>query len=187
MTEIPGEDIPGWFDFADLYDLMVEKAAPGDTMVEVGVFLGRSLVYLASIAEAKKLNIVAVDNFCGSGNNEDVSKVVREHGGSILNAFTENLKRYGIYDRVTIYAGDSAGTAEGFRDGSFQFVFVDADHSYEAVKKDIAAWLPKIKSGGYIGGHDYAEHSEGVKKAVDEIFGSNVKLVSNQCWLVEVG
>lgn len=36
-------------------------------------------------------------------------------------------------------------------------VFIDADHSYEACKRDILAWLPKIKSGGIIAIHDYGK------------------------------
>jgi hypothetical protein len=39
---------------------------------------------------------------------------------------------------------------------------------YEDVKKDILAWYPKIKKGGFITGHDYTTF-DGVKKAVDEL------------------
>jgi len=51
---------------------------------------------------------------------------------------------------------------------SFDLVFVDADHSYDAVKRDIWAWKPKIKKGGILCGHDY--HWDTVKKAVNEEF-----------------
>jgi len=51
-------------------------------------------------------------------------------------------------------------------DISLDFVFIDAMHTYEAVKEDIRAWFPKIRSGGIVAGHDYSW--DGVKKAVDE-------------------
>jgi hypothetical protein len=35
------------------------------------------------------------------------------------------------------------------------FVYIDGRHTYEAVKKDIELYYPKIKNGGFIGGHDY--------------------------------
>ncbi len=56
-------------------------------------------------------------------------------------------------------------------DGSLDFAFIDADHSYEGCAADIAAWLPKLKSDGILCGHDYenTEHPEfGVSRAVDE-------------------
>jgi hypothetical protein len=80
-----------------------------------------------------------------------------------------------------------------FPNGYFDFVYIDADHSYEAVKKDIEIWLPLIKAGGMIGGHDYGFPDEavrygGVQEAVDEIFGSNdIKVYKRQgVWLVEL-
>ncbi|MBI2625271.1 MAG: class I SAM-dependent methyltransferase [Candidatus Nealsonbacteria bacterium] len=59
-----------------------------------------------------------------------------------------------------------------FLDESLDLVFIDADHSYEEVKKDIEFWLPKIRKGGVLTGHDYdyPRHPD-VKKAVDEVLG----------------
>lgn len=48
------------------------------------------------------------------------------------------------------------------------FLFIDADHSYEAVKQDIAFYAPFLKKGGIIAGHDYSLPATGVKQAVDE-------------------
>ncbi len=68
--------------------------------------------------------------------------------------------------RVGILKGNSWEMAQYVQDESLDFVFIDADHSYECVKKDIEAWLLKIKEGGLLCGHDI--NLEGVKKAVDE-------------------
>ncbi|GAH12421.1 unnamed protein product, partial [marine sediment metagenome] len=70
----------------------------------------------------------------------------------------------------------------------FDLVFIDAEHTYEAVQDDIATWLPLIKkSGGYITGHDY-EHKNhpGVKKAVDEIFGTDVEIRGDRVWVKKI-
>ena len=76
----------------------------------------------------------------------------------------------------------------------FDFVYIDADHAYSAVKKDIELWLPLIKKDGLIGGHDYGFPDEavrygGVQKAVDEIFDKDrIKVYKRQgVWLVELG
>jgi len=75
-------------------------------------------------------------------------------------------------DRVTIHVTHTNNT--DIVPGLVDFVFVDADHSYEGCKRDIIAWWPKVRVGGYLCGHDYGMKSNhkfckpGVTKAVDE-------------------
>jgi hypothetical protein len=72
-------------------------------------------------------------------------------------------------DRVTILRCTSQKAASWL--GLFDMVYIDAEHSYEAVKKDIKLWLPHVKPGGFISGHDYGhKRFPGVKQAVDEAF-----------------
>lgn len=54
-------------------------------------------------------------------------------------------------------------------DGTIDLAFIDADHSEQAVAEDITAWWPKVKPGGWLGGHDYETTGmpTGVKAAVD--------------------
>lgn len=63
-----------------------------------------------------------------------------------------------------------------FADNSLEFVYLDASHKFEHVVEDSTVWLPKIKNGFYIGGHDYNNiednHVE-VKPAIDSIFNEN--------------
>jgi hypothetical protein len=60
-------------------------------------------------------------------------------------------------------------------------LFLDADHNYEAVKRDIYAWLPKLKDHGCLCGHDYT-FREGVRQAVHEIFHDRVELLGGSIW-----
>jgi uncharacterized Rossmann fold enzyme len=74
----------------------------------------------------------------------------------------------------------------------YDFVFIDADHSYEGCKADIAAWAPKVKPGGWLGGHDYentAFPKFGVTRAVNEYAcatGLPVELGENFCWFIQI-
>jgi len=64
-----------------------------------------------------------------------------------------------------------------FLDGYFDMVYIDAMHTFDHVNADIGYWLPKVREGGIIGGHDYGHRRHpGVKKAVDKWFGEeNIK------------
>ena len=83
-------------------------------------------------------------------------------------------------DRRALVRTDSCVAAAAIAAESLDFVFLDADHSYEAVQKDIIAWWPKVRPGGFLAGHDYGAKWNfngrwGVNKAVDE-FVSQQKL-----------
>jgi predicted O-methyltransferase YrrM len=70
----------------------------------------------------------------------------------------------------------STDAAPLFPDGSLDFAFIDADHSYEAVRSDLRVWWPKLRAGGLLCGHDYGVYGDaagawGVRQAVDEFVG----------------
>jgi predicted O-methyltransferase YrrM len=87
-------------------------------------------------------------------------------GSELLPAFAENLARAGLLSNVTVHRGLSVEAAEDFAEGSLDFVFIDATHTFEAVSQDIAASWPKLKASGLMAGHDYACFP-GVRDAVD--------------------
>ncbi len=74
----------------------------------------------------------------------------------------------------------SMHAAAEIADHSLDFAFLDADHTYDAVRNDLARWWPKIKSDGILAGHDYEAPRDkrghwGVKRAVDE-FASEMRI-----------
>ena len=58
-------------------------------------------------------------------------------------------------DRSEMVKADSLTASSMFEDNSLDFVYIDADHTYEATMADIMAWIPKVKVGGVLAGHDY--------------------------------
>ncbi len=89
-------------------------------------------------------------------------------------------------DRAELILGYSDECAKRFDDEMFHLVFIDADHSEDAVLNDLRAWIPKVKRGGLITGHDYDSHNHpGVKAAVDSYFAGHahpVRLEANKVW-----
>lgn len=82
----------------------------------------------------------------------------------------------------------SASAAARFADASMDLVFIDADHSQLAVAADIQAWRPKVKPGGWLGGHDYGSpRFPGVKDAVLMTFRrEQVEAGANATWWVRL-
>ena len=158
--------IPGWYDYADFYQTVADRLKDGDTIAEVGVWLGRSIIDLALKIkrQGKRVKILAVDSFKGS--DADQFSTVSAHGGSIRSAFEENLKRFEVEGMFEILEGDSAEMASQVPAKSLAFCFIDADHQYESVRRDVLAWEPKVKDGGIMAGHD--AHMDSVKRAVQE-------------------
>ena len=74
-------------------------------------------------------------------------------------------------ERLELVRKFSYDVAQNVPDSSLDFVFIDALHTYEGVKEDLQAWMPKIKKGGFLSGHDFG--MDGVNKAVKEL-GKNI-------------
>jgi predicted O-methyltransferase YrrM len=76
----------------------------------------------------------------------------REHIDAYSQAM-DNLK--GFEDRAYMLRMKGEHACDFILDGSLDFVYIDANHTYNAVKEDINLWYPKVKSGGIVMGHDY--------------------------------
>jgi predicted O-methyltransferase YrrM len=147
--------------------------------VEVGVYSGASCAFLARLLleRGAKFELYAVDLWDNVNKETDYERQV---GTPIWNEFIDRLRQQGLFETVRILKEESAKAASHFEDGSVDFVFIDANHSYEHVKADIEAWRPKMREGGLLSGHDYGEPC-GVKQAVDELLGDRVSLMGT-CW-----
>ena len=96
----------------------------------------------------------------------------------ITKLFNKRTRPY--ENRLKVLKGVSWEMAQYVDDCSLDFVFIDADHSYESVAKDIRAWTPKLKKGGILSGHDLLY--EGVNRAVNELINIWVDTKVNQVW-----
>lgn len=97
----------------------------------------------------------------------------------------EKFKKYKDNQRVKCFFIDSVLASKKFPNKSLDIVFIDGDHSYKQVIKDIDAWLPKIRKGGIIAGHDFINSNFGVIKAVHERFNDPV-IESDFVWYKEI-
>jgi hypothetical protein len=91
-------------------------------------------------------------------------------------------------DRTIVHRKKSVDAARDYKNKVLDYVFIDGDHSYEGASRDIAAWLPKVKPGGWIGGHDYDKpRFAGVTQAVREVFPlDEIQQDIDTTWFVRV-
>lgn len=159
-------DIHGYCDYHAFYKRIFDTIPDGGNMVEVGVWLGHSVAYMASLAKesGKTITIHAVDTFEGSLEHKKLGM------GNFKERFEQNMIDCGVSDLVRVIPCESAVAARGFAYGSLDFVFLDGAHDYHTVMEDIKLWRQRVKPGGTLAGHDYCDSWPGVVRAVKETF-----------------
>lgn len=153
---------------------IVQLLPENSVMIELGSYFGESTMFFWLSGKFKK--IYAVDPYEGTDidNQGDFAPMV------------ENVVKpsNGI---VELFRKRSYEAAEFFESGSVDFVYVDALHDYDNVKRDIQVYLPKIKSGGIIAGHDYnPQLFPGCIRAVDEMVGKPDKIYTDTSWMKHI-
>jgi predicted O-methyltransferase YrrM len=164
---------------ADLKRLeMLTEFAQPKVAVEIGSWAGRTAIIIANHAK----RTFCVDHWKG---NVYWKKCAPE------DAFKTFAKNMGERFLTTVFpcVGNSLDWAAVWS-VPIDFLYIDADHSYEGCKADIMAWAPHVVKGGVIAGHDYTDHDEfpnkfpGVAMAVDEIYPNRNVIPGSSVWFV---
>lgn len=148
----PGMHIWGWMAPAEL-DWLHDTAATMGSVAEVGSLHGRSSFALLSGCPGP---VYCIDPWDDPADE----------------SFASFMSSCGHFDNLHPVRGYSPAAVDQVPD--VDMVFIDGAHDYAQVKADIEAWLPKTLK--LICGHDYShEGFGGVRQAVDEIFGDQVR------------
>lgn len=160
----PFTGCPGWETLAEQEALLAAAAqVPENGMiVEIGAEFGMSASLFCKVARPG-VRIFSVDLF----------------PGDLMYVHQANLQAAKLAGRSKQIKGDSAQVGRGWQLGPIDLLFIDGDHSYAGVERDMAAWLPHVNSGGTVIFHDAAPdtnkqphplHYE-VHKAIDDLIG----------------
>ena len=187
-AEFSWERIPGWFTFPQLYSQAVNEAKDGDVLVEIGAWLGRSTAFLGQRLKAsgKRIKLLVVDTFSGSSTEPSMISSARALGGSVRSDFERNMRLADVLEIIEIKETRSVAAASKVPEGSCAFVFIDADHRYEAVRADIRAWIGKVRPGGILAGHDCYTYAEVFNAVRDELQGQFITTDEN-VWICRIG
>ena len=160
MIEHFWKTVPGFFTFPDFYEWVARNSGHVAWHgVEVGVYEGQSAAYLGvellNRAGSRPTRLDLIDLFSGQQSHVDRVRAALAPVASVIG---------------DIVMSDSVTAASRYADKSLDFVFIDAEHAYPYVSRDIDAWLPKVRKGGIISGHDFTLEFPGVIQAVTERF-----------------
>lgn len=174
-------EIQGWFTYPQTFNFLLQSIPPNGKFAECGAWLGQSSSYLCDVASSMRpdVTIYIVDSWKGSS-----AEVATSHKlattTDIYDIFLENMGSR----KFTSIRALSVDACKQFDDESLDVVFIDMGHEYHEVKEDITVWYPKVKSNGYIAGHDFS--FEGVSRAVHEQLGHlNILNGQGDCWIVK--
>ena len=151
-----------------------------ETFAEIGVWHGLLAKYLLNTTPCLK-HYVGVDPYVpyveGAG-------TLGKHGTDFWNELYIQVCETLIDNRLELVRKHSTHAAQQFEDEYFDMVYIDAAHTYPEVKQDIHTWLPKVKSGGFLSGHDYCrKYQNRVVLAVDEAFNGQHYGPVGMVWL----
>lgn len=195
--------IPGWsIDILPFYERMATQLGAGAQVVEIGVYFGRSLLFLAEqllVREKRNCKLWAVDLWEADWSfdvptmtfTNDERHIYEIPDARPIDGLRSIFKHARGNELQLIHPirATSRRAAQLFADGEIDLVFIDACHDYAAVAEDIATWLPKVRPGGIIAGHDYnREVWPGVVQAVDEAFANwpIAVAVAGSVWMTKV-
>jgi hypothetical protein len=152
---------------------------PGGRVAEIGVWNGEFSQAILDICKPKELYLID-----GWGPIEDpkydfdpaytsMDEGERSYQG-VLSRFKNEIES----GQVKVIKGLSGESSKLFEDNFFDWIYIDADHSYNGVLKDLTLYSPKVKNEGFILGHDYSKGASygftfGVIEAVNEFIKNN--------------
>jgi predicted O-methyltransferase YrrM len=151
--------IQGWMSDEEL-TWLAQQASTHKVIVEVGCYAGRSTRALADHTSGK---IITVDDFLGSDKERPLSK---EDSVKLYSEFRENLQEHLEGNKLVVCHPSDIGDTR-YKSLTPDMVFIDGDHSYEGVARDIKYWGSRLKPGGLLSGHDSGY--EPIKKALQDL------------------
>jgi predicted O-methyltransferase YrrM len=172
--------VQGWMSWEELAYL-AGRAKSAKCVVEIGSWKGRSTKAMAATCRGE---ILAVDSWRGSTNGDATGVEADARGADTIEAeFRANLSGYGNVIPLKC-EHQWAGPLLKVKAGEVDFAFIDGDHLYEHVKRDILTCLDVMAPGGILSGHDLNE--EGVAKAVSELLPGATHIPGTSIWEYKV-
>lgn len=147
---------------------MLEYVPEGGMICEVGVLRARYSMSLLN-RMPKELHLVDPYKYFGETTKEDYNSTSKSSQAEWDETFRYVVNKFIGTPSVSLIRMESREASRLYKDETFDLVYIDANHAYEAVKEDVRLWMPKVKKGGILAGHDIEMKS--VFNALKDTFG----------------
>lgn len=137
-------------------------------VAELGVFLGGSTLEILNRCNIKKYYAVDLWEFFEDGMSENLGIPQYLYWRGSDQCYKDIVEKLKDFPQVEIIRESTHEAHRHVKDNELDFCWIDANHSYDYVYKDIELWLPKVKEGGVISGDDW--NTKAVKVAVKDFF-----------------
>lgn len=145
---IPEQDVNA------LDNLIRLNSSKGMTVIELGTYTGKSSVTILPYVKKNNGTMYCIDWFKGMTRTPDeIHNSYKEH--NILQVFLDRINNEGFDNNTITMVGTTGQAANIISDNIADIIFIDADHRYSCVRKDILNYWPKLKSEGIMCGHDF--------------------------------
>lgn len=149
---------------------------------EIGVAGGYNAKEMLS--HMRGITLYLIDPYIPYFSESEYEKLPDFHVGK-MNEMMDLLKLFD--DRIMFLRMDSVKASETFSDNYLDYVYIDGDHSEDAVRKDVLAWYPKVKVGGMLAGHDWCIVGEYIRELLPGIIyeDGEIKSVNTDWWVIK--
>ena len=170
--------------FVDPKRAAIDMVAENGIGAEIGVHLGDFSSLILTLARPRKLHLidpwqhVADPNYRWSlyGGEHVTQQDMDARHALVLNKFAREIAA----GTVEVHRRRSTDAASLLTDGELDFIYLDGDHTYDAVSSDLKAFFPKVRQGGLIIGDDYHLRGwwqDGVVRAFNEFIVTTKSMV----------
>lgn len=169
------KDLPCLVDWETREDCICfagHKLKDGMIAVELGSYLGGSVILLAQALREMQVKIYAIDNWkC-----ENISQPSLDWSGlnthdQVWPQFNANLVRYGMENLIKPIVSNTISAAKLFADKSVNYLFHDASHNFQELVDELEAWKPKLADNAFCFVHDAP--SDEVNRAIHRVYDLN--------------
>ena len=134
---------------------LLEKIKKHSVCCEIGVWRGDFSEQILEVVKPKKLHLVDPWKFIPRYNDRWYGGAVADSQKDMDKIYKTARDKFAKDKRVSIYRQTSQKASDKFEDNYFDFIYIDGDHSYEEVLKDLRNYYPKLKKGEIVAGDDY--------------------------------
>lgn len=147
-------------------DYVLSTIPPNAVAAEIGVWQGDFSALLWATGRIEELHLIDPWRFMPRFPTRLYGGAIAKDQSDMDGIARSVQQRFADLPAIKVHRADSLDVAASFPNAHFDWIYIDGDHSYEAVLADLVAWHPKVKPNGIVWLDDYRWHDDSGRRAV---------------------